>query len=213
MEFSRQNTGVRSLSLLQGIFPTQGLNPGLLHLRWILYQLSHQGSPWILEWIAYPFSSGSSLPRNQTGGRQILYQLSYQGSPETLQGENKFIHSTWLLIKSAEMEVVPMICRHRSGAEKLRMWRWTVQTRPLLWKVSGSGADRHWVTRYKRTVGAEGGRVGWPGKAFLGRWPCSCDLNNEAGLALWWSGRDVFSGRSSSQQKGLHLRNRKTATG
>ena len=33
-----------SLSLLQGIFPTQGLNPGLLHCRQILYQLSHQGS-------------------------------------------------------------------------------------------------------------------------------------------------------------------------
>ena len=40
-----QNTGVGSRSLLQGIFPTQGLNPGLLHCRWILYQLSHQGSP------------------------------------------------------------------------------------------------------------------------------------------------------------------------
>ena len=40
-----QNTGVGSLSLLQGIFPTQGLNPGLLHCRQILYQLSHKGSP------------------------------------------------------------------------------------------------------------------------------------------------------------------------
>ena len=44
-----QNTGVGSRSLLQGIFPTQGLNPGLLHCRQILYQLSHQGSPRILE--------------------------------------------------------------------------------------------------------------------------------------------------------------------
>ena len=35
-----QNTGVGSLSLLQGIFQTQGSNPGLLHCRWILYQLS-----------------------------------------------------------------------------------------------------------------------------------------------------------------------------
>ena len=39
-----QNTGVGCLSLLQGIFPTQGSNPGLLHCRRILYQLSHQGS-------------------------------------------------------------------------------------------------------------------------------------------------------------------------
>ena len=38
-----QNTGVGGLSLLQGIFPTQGSNPGLLHCRWILYQLRHKG--------------------------------------------------------------------------------------------------------------------------------------------------------------------------
>ena len=61
-----QNTGVGSLSLLRGIFPTQLLNPGLLPCRWILYQRSHKGSPRILEWIAYPFSSGSSPPRNWT---------------------------------------------------------------------------------------------------------------------------------------------------
>ena len=39
-------TGVGSLFLLQGIFPTQGSNPGLPHCRWILYQLSYQGSPY-----------------------------------------------------------------------------------------------------------------------------------------------------------------------
>ena len=60
-----QNTVVSSLS--QGIFPIQRLNPGLLHWRQILYQLSHKGSPRILEWVAYPFSSGSSGLRNQTG--------------------------------------------------------------------------------------------------------------------------------------------------
>ena len=61
-----QNTGVGSLSLLQGIFPTQGSNPGLPHCRQILYQLSHKGSPRILEWVAYPFSTRSSWPRNET---------------------------------------------------------------------------------------------------------------------------------------------------
>ena len=60
-----------SLSLLQWIFPTQGLNPGLLHCRQILSQLSHQGSPRILEWIACPFSRGSSWPRNRTGVSSI----------------------------------------------------------------------------------------------------------------------------------------------
>ena len=61
-----QNTGVGSLSLLQGIFPTQGMNPDFLHFRSIFYQLNHKGSPRILEWVAYPFSRGSSQPRNWT---------------------------------------------------------------------------------------------------------------------------------------------------
>ena len=56
-----QNARVGSLSLLQEIFP------GLPHCRRILYQLSHQGSPRILEWVACPFSSGSSRPRDRTG--------------------------------------------------------------------------------------------------------------------------------------------------
>ena len=58
-----QNTGVGRLSLLKGISPTQGLNPGLPHCKQILYQLSHKGSPRILEWVAYHFSSRSSQPR------------------------------------------------------------------------------------------------------------------------------------------------------
>jgi len=40
-----QNTGVGFHFLLEGIFLAQGSNPSLLHCRWILYQLSHQGSP------------------------------------------------------------------------------------------------------------------------------------------------------------------------
>ena len=61
-----QNTGMDSLSLLPRIFPTQGSNPDLPHCKWILYQQSHKGSPRLLEWVAYPFSRGSSPPRNQT---------------------------------------------------------------------------------------------------------------------------------------------------
>ena len=79
-----QNTRVVSLSLLQGIFPTQGLNWGLPHCRQILYQLSQQGSPRMLESVAYPFSSGSSQPRDRTrvsctAGR--FFTLNYRGSP------------------------------------------------------------------------------------------------------------------------------------
>ena len=45
MDFPRKNTGVGCHFLLQGIFPTQESNPGLLHCRQILYCVSHQGSP------------------------------------------------------------------------------------------------------------------------------------------------------------------------
>ena len=100
---------MRSLSLLQGIFPTQGSIPGLPHCRQILYQLSHRGSPRILEKVADPFSSGSSQPRNQTrvsciaGGlftnwaivwEERWFQVSIHLSPDTefifffLYGEN-----------------------------------------------------------------------------------------------------------------------------
>ena len=50
-----QNIAVGSLSILQGIFPTQGLNPGLLHCRQILYQLSYKESPLV-------FSNRASSP-------------------------------------------------------------------------------------------------------------------------------------------------------
>ena len=55
------------VSLLQGIFLTQGSNPGLPHCRWILYQLNHKESPRILEWVAYLLSRGTFQPSNQTG--------------------------------------------------------------------------------------------------------------------------------------------------
>ena len=61
-----KNTGVDCRVLLQGVFPTQGLNPGLPHCRQILYHLSHRGSPRILEWVAYRFSRRSSQFRDWT---------------------------------------------------------------------------------------------------------------------------------------------------
>ena len=94
MEFSRKNTGVGSLSLLQRIFPTQGLNLGLPHCRQILYQLSHKGSPRILEWVAYPFSSGSSQPRNQTRVFCNAGRLSTE-----LSGNQPWIFTEGLMLK------------------------------------------------------------------------------------------------------------------
>ena len=89
-----QNTGAGSLSLLQWTFPTQGSNPGLLHCKWILYQLSYRGglySPWnsphqnpgvgsrsLLQGI-FP-TQGLNLGLLHC--KWILYQLSHKGNPK-----------------------------------------------------------------------------------------------------------------------------------
>ena len=62
-----KNTGMGCHSLLQGLFPTQGSNPGQLHCRQILYHLSHQGSPRILEWVAFPLSRDLPDPGIEPG--------------------------------------------------------------------------------------------------------------------------------------------------
>ena len=111
MKFPGQNTGVPSLSLCQGKFPTQGLNPGLQHCRWILYQLSHQGSPWILEWVSYPFSRGTSRPRSWKGvsciaggfftswaTREGLSNFKMRRSPEGVSW-----YSVYLWLRNAEL--------------------------------------------------------------------------------------------------------------
>ena len=74
-----QNTGVDSLSLLQEIFPTQVLNPGLLHCMQILYKLSHKGSP------------GTSLGEIMF----CLGQYFILGLCSIPQSENRFTHQVF----------------------------------------------------------------------------------------------------------------------
>ena len=61
-----KNNGVGCHALFQGIFPAQGLNPGPSHCRKMVYRLSHQGNPRILERVAYSFFRGASWPRSWT---------------------------------------------------------------------------------------------------------------------------------------------------
>ena len=61
-----KNTRVDCHALLQETFPSQGSNSSLLHCRLILHHLSHQGSPRIPKWVAYPFFKGSFWPWNWT---------------------------------------------------------------------------------------------------------------------------------------------------
>ena len=108
-----KNTAVGCHFLLQGIFPSQGLNPGLPHCQCILYCLRYQGSPKLSEWVAYPFSRESSWPRNGIGVScmtgEFFYQLNYQGIPTQCNGtwqkgihiqkeemRKIFIHTWWM---------------------------------------------------------------------------------------------------------------------
>ena len=104
------NTGVGSLSLLQGIFPTQESNQGLLHCRQILYQLSQKGSLRILEWVAYPFSSGSSQPRNQTrisciAGESLPIELSVQFSSVYSLSRVRLFATPWITARQASLSI------------------------------------------------------------------------------------------------------------
>ena len=99
-----KNNGVSCHALLEGIFPTQRSNPGLPHCRQILYRLSHKGSPRILEWIAYPFSSGSSQPREASTQNTI-------SRPETTFYYQKYSSCYTIFFSN----VLLPICARRSG--------------------------------------------------------------------------------------------------
>ena len=113
-----QNTGVGSLSLLQEIFPTQGWNLGLPHYRWILYQLSHKGSPRILEWVASLLQRIFPTQESNQGllnCRWILYQLSYEGCPRLLPRQ-----------RQKAQKIIPCVTR-------VQNW-WKVEGIPELWE-------------------------------------------------------------------------------
>ena len=91
-----KNTGVDCHALLQGTFPTWGRNPGLLHCRWILYHLSHQGNPRILEWVAYPSPGDLTKPGIETGSNALQTDslpAELQGSPIFALSSVQFSHS------------------------------------------------------------------------------------------------------------------------
>ena len=91
-----KNTGVGCHAILQGIFPTQGSNSGLLHCWQIFfYHLSHQGSLRILEWVDYPIPGDLLDPGIEPGSPALQVDSippSYQGSPIYFIANS---HSQW----------------------------------------------------------------------------------------------------------------------
>ena len=113
-----QDTGVGSLSLLQGISPTKGQNLGLPHCTWILHQLSHKGSPRILRWVAYPFARGSSRPRNRTRASCIADGFFTNGAIMEAPGQQLPL-SQLLPLPSADPSHWLNLCRPLPLAEPL----------------------------------------------------------------------------------------------
>ena len=83
-----QNTGVGSLSLLQGIFPTQGSNPGLLRCKQILYQLSHKGSPMFCKSTSN--ASAKSMLQSFPGGSVVKNLLANAGDMSSTPGLGRY---------------------------------------------------------------------------------------------------------------------------
>ena len=94
--FPGKNTGMGCHFLLQGIFPTQGLNPGLLHFRHILNHLSHQGSPlcvsYVLDSVLSAFTFINRLPWWLSGKESICqckrHEFSVPASGRSPAGRN-----------------------------------------------------------------------------------------------------------------------------
>ena len=113
-----KNTAVGCHAHLQGIFPTQGSKPDLPHCSQILYHLNHQGSPRILEWVAYPFSRRLSWPRNLTGEshiesiffnswytEEVLNHLSVQFSSVQSLSRVQLLATPWITARQASLSI------------------------------------------------------------------------------------------------------------
>ena len=106
-----QNTGAGSLSLLQGIFPAQGSNPGFPHCRWILYQLSHKGSPNQLYF-------NKNLKMNKKGNYLLTAFTSTHGAPRD-QGQTSKGLAAAVRTGADWREAFPPSSGTTSGVERL----------------------------------------------------------------------------------------------
>ena len=117
-DFPDKNTGVDCHAFLL----TQGLNPGFPHCKQILYHLSHQGSPKMLEWVAYPFCRGSSQSRDRTrfsciAGRFFTSWATW----ETQQYGLGHLNQQLLKENSAVRSYMPFLLR-RTNSWRLSKW-------------------------------------------------------------------------------------------
>ena len=108
-----KNTGVSCHSLFLGIFTTQGLNPGLLHCRQILYCLSHQWRPRGLKSSVFPCQEANK-------GFFITISLWIFITRESLQGYSK--HGSWLYLQGLSLLLDSLMAEMGTWAERLQSY-------------------------------------------------------------------------------------------
>ena len=127
-----------SLSLLQGIFPTQGSNRGLLHCRQILYQLSHQGSPFSLGWL---------LPISHCGFAVVTDTLAAllvgnAGFPRSLKSNYDCYATIFTILNLCESSIISLGALLKSGGEKCTL-RSVIIPIHSMEGISASWGDTH----------------------------------------------------------------------
>ena len=100
-----KNIGVGCHAILQEVFPIQGLNPVLSHWRGILYHLSHQRSPRVLEWVTYPLSRGSSNP----GIACIAGGFFTNWAIREALWKSKLRLKTWSAVKDSDITILTVV--------------------------------------------------------------------------------------------------------
>ena len=113
-----KNTGVCCHALLQEIFPTQGLNRGLLYCRWILYHLSHQRNPLDLGPTLNPGGSHLKILNFVTSAETLF---PHKGSFTSLEGQDLHVSL------GGHHSPPPPTCRVGPGPG----WRWETRRRGL----------------------------------------------------------------------------------
>ena len=122
-----KNPGVGCHSLLQGIFPTQGLNLGLLHCRQILYHLNHQGSP-----LKIQNTSQICMPFLTNAKKKIIYHISLALSVDHREGRG-----IWFCDMSTKSGwgIINLEFRVQMPGFKFQLyihWLWTLVTLSVL---------------------------------------------------------------------------------
>ena len=137
-----KNTGVSCHALLQEIFPIQGSNPGLLHCRWILYCLSHQGSPDVIissvQLLSYVrlFATAWTVACQAPLSRGLSRQEYWNGLPFPSPG----------IFPIQESNPGLLSCR-------LILYLWSHQGCPLVWWVLLSNTVSYLVVGWLSTSG------------------------------------------------------------